>query len=477
MKWTDILKLQGKKVTIVGDLIVDQNVTGRASKLSPEGPYPIFKMGKRSCEPGGAGSAAIRAAELGADIQVIAPVGHEALENCNLHGWRSLILVEDWDNPVKTRFMTDWGPEIVRLDEERVPHPDTPALVAGHLAKVTESQALLISDYRKGAIGPEVMQVARRKFANIVVDGKGPWRLYSGVRIITPNDAEMMAEMGGETVTVRDIAARLLKHKIDHCLWTRGTQGAMLISCHGPATRIPPGNISAKPAVGAGDAVAAALATGLAAGFDVEEACRLAILAASYSVEDGHPITLGGLLYRTENVYEREDWQTYNIVEAWRAMGDYVVVINGVFDLLHAGHLDLVTQALEEGRQRAGGHRVRLLAAVNDDNSVMGYKNPPIQKCKERMAQLRAIKGVDLVTSFIYNSPTDILMKVKPDLYVRGADHKETDSCSQTVIDAGGESILTQRIGVTSTDLKQRIIEEWKRNEAANQTAGGNSGS
>jgi len=145
--------------------------------------------------------------------------------------------------------------------------------------------------------------------------------------------------------------------------------------------------------------------------------------------------------------------QAVRLSEAVRARGGKVVFTNGVFDLLHPGHIRYLQDA------RALGDA--LIVAVNSDRSVRTYKGPnrPINPEDERVEMLTAMACVDAVVVFDEETPHAIISRIQPDVLVKGADWAEDNIVGRDVVEARGGRVVRVELspGHSTTELIRRV--------------------
>lgn len=299
----DILaNFPGKRVLILGDVMLDEYIWGEVHRISPEAPVPVVEIQRRTYAPGGAGNAAASTAALGGQAILAAIVGQdtqatvlrEALSGYGVEG-DGLITVPDRPTTTKTRIIAH-NQQVVRADYEEckplVPQMEDVLLawVEKHLG---EADALLLSDYVKGVITPRIAEgvigLAREADKPIVVDPKGrDYRKYRGATVVTPSTKEArlalnhllnppddLLEMGQQLLTLLEGSAILM---------TRGPEGMTLFDFGHQAVHIPAMARHVYDVTGAGDTVAATLSLALAAGATLERGARLANTAAGIVV-------------------------------------------------------------------------------------------------------------------------------------------------------------------------------------------------
>lgn len=148
-----------------------------------------------------------------------------------------------------------------------------------------------------------------------------------------------------------------------------------------------------------------------------------------------------------------EDQLAYALEQA-KLRGERVVMTNGCFDILHAGHVSYLKQAKALGD--------RLIVAVNDDASVKRLKGEgrPVNQVDRRMAVLAGLASVDWVVPFSEDTPQRIIARLLPDLLVKGGDYKVEDIAGGAeVISAGGQvQVLGFEDGISTTAIIQNIM-------------------
>jgi D-beta-D-heptose 7-phosphate kinase/D-beta-D-heptose 1-phosphate adenosyltransferase len=317
-------RFQGRRVLVVGDVMLDEYLWGKVRRISPEAPVPVVELERRSHAPGGAANAAANAAGLGAEV-FLAGVRGDDLAGQRLHdslrgqGIRLEGLLVDAARPTttKTRVIAH-AQQVLRIDEEQ-PTP-LPEPLEQRLARFAEDcldavDVCVLSDYAKGilstALTRRVIDKAARLGKPVVVDPKGPDPApYRGATLVKPNLQEATLLWGREPRSPEEIAAaggRLLE-LLDAAavLLTRGPAGMTLFRRGQEAVHVPAQAREVFDVTGAGDTVTASAALALAVGADAEQAARLASLAAAVIVGrvGTVPITLAELAYAAGEPYQ-----------------------------------------------------------------------------------------------------------------------------------------------------------------------------
>lgn len=427
---------QQARVLVVGDVMLDRYWHGKATRISPEAPVPVVRVGTREDRPGGAGNVALNIAALGAAASLVGIVGEdeagEELHN-RLQGAGVLCdFAHCTSAPTITKLrVISQHQQLLRVDfEQDFDAAAVASLEARALALLEDTQVLVLSDYNKGALqNPQVLiQAARARQVPVIVDPKGSdFRRYRGATLITPNLSEFETIVGKchseEELSSRGL--RLLQDlALDALLITRGEHGMTLLRADHPELHMPTRAQEVFDVTGAGDTVVAVLAAALAAGSTLDVGTALANLAAGLAVGKLGTAAISGPELR--RAMQREDGtgrgvmtaeQLLLAVEDARAHGEKVVFTNGCFDIIHAGHVGYLAEARKLGQ--------RLIVAINDDASVKRLKGSgrPINPVERRMAVLAGLEAVDWVVSFTEDTPETLLQLLHPDILVKGGDY------------------------------------------------------
>jgi len=438
------------RVLVCGDLMLDRYWHGHTSRISPEAPVPVVRIEQTEDRPGGAANVALNVAVLGAGVRLVGVVGDDsaalALEAAlTAYGVTCEFQREPGFATITKLRVLSQHQQLIRCDFEG-PAGSAPALSPARLPHDDPEPVVVLSDYAKGTLrsAPLLIEAACALPARVVVDPKGTgFARYAGAHVITPNQREFEAEVGqpvddaGLVEAAVDLCRR---HHFGAVLVTRGERGMTLVERHGAAQHLNAEARDVFDVTGAGDTVCAVLATALAAGFGLYEATRLANAAAgvvvgklgtaSVTVLELQQALQGSHL--GSGVVDRE--RLLREVAAARAQGARIVMTNGCFDVLHAGHVAYLAEA-----RRLGD---RLIVAVNDDASVAHLKGDtrPVNPLAARMAVLAGLAAVDWVVPFAESTPTELIAAVRPDVLVKGGDYRpEQIAGHDVVLAAGGE--------------------------------------
>ena len=470
----ELPSLAAANVLVVGDLMLDRYWHGDTSRISPEAPVPVVKVGEIEERAGGAGNVALNISSLGANASLMGFTGNdepcEALEkllspagiNCFFEK------LSDAATITKLRILSRHQ-QLIRLDfEDGFENQKADNLLMNFNAELANTGAVVLSDYGKGTLHQvqDFIQAARTAGKIVLVDPKGSdFKKYHGATLITPNmhefegvvghcsDDEDIVTKGQALMTSLDLQALLI---------TRSERGMTLLQKDLQAIHLPTRAKEVFDVTGAGDTVISVLAAALAAGESFADATALSNLAAGIVVSKVGTATVSTDELRSEirkqHQIQRgvvEEDALFEMVKESKEHGETVVMTNGCFDILHAGHVAYLEQAKELGD--------RLIVAVNDDDSVKRLKGPerPVNTMEKRMRMLAALECVDWVVPFYEDTPTRQICKLNPDILVKGGDN-EPDKIpgGDCVREAGGEvKVLTYIDGVSTTGIISTIRE------------------
>jgi len=460
------------KVLVVGDLMLDRYWHGDTSRISPEAPVPVVRVGEAEERPGGAGNVALNIAALGAGVRVMGLTGNDeacaALEDILVTAGVDCRFskLPDCATVTKLRVLSRHQ-QLIRLDfEDGFENYQSDELLSLFQQQLDGIGAVILSDYGKGTLRDcrAFIQAARSNNIPVLVDPKGnDFERYRGATLITPNLSEFEAVVGhcrNDEDVVNKGMELINRLELDALLVTRSERGMTLLQKDKPALHLPTHAKEVFDVTGAGDTVISIMGAALAAGEDLADATVWSNLGAG--------VVVGKLGTATANVDElrRAARAQHNIetgvvdedllirlVKDAKAHGETVVMTNGCFDILHPGHVLYLQQARKLGD--------RLVVAVNDDASVKRLKGEsrPINTVDRRMAVLSALECVDWVVPFSEDTPERLICSVLPDLLVKGGDYKpEQIAGGKCVMENGGSVKVLEFIeGHSTTEIIKSI--------------------
>ena len=426
-------RFAGLSIWVVGDLMIDEYVSGAVERISPEAPVPVVRAQGSEHRLGGAANVARQIATLGARVSVAGICGEDAaaeqlLRLCAGAGidTRAVLRLPGRHTTRKLRVVSH-SQQLLRLDWEDV-QPCTAEVSAQLLTQLAASDppdAIILSDYAKGVLTPETIAGIRgaRGAVPLVVDPKHrDFARYRGATTVTPNlhELEVAAACALDVEDPPGVAAAaralMASAGLESMVVTLGNHGMLVVPAAGAETAVPAMRHDVYDVTGAGDTAIAVLTLALAARAPLMQAAQLANAAAGVSVTQVGAVAVSAASWRTE--------------------GKRIVVTNGCFDLLHAGHLALLSQAAKQGDV--------LVLAINSDASVRRLKGPerPLVPQAERAALLAALTFVDAVTIFEEDTPLQVLEAVRPHVLVKGGDYQPSEVVGRELVEAAGGRVV-----------------------------------
>ncbi|MDE2380493.1 D-glycero-beta-D-manno-heptose 1-phosphate adenylyltransferase, partial [Bradyrhizobium sp.] len=301
----------------------------------------------------------------------------------------------------------------------------------------------------------------------VIVDPKSlNFAIYRGATLLTPNRKEFAEATRSRADTEQDIVAAaqdvMQLADCEAILVTQSERGMTLVPRNGEAIHIPAHPVKVRDVSGAGDTVAAVLATSLAAGADWEVALRMANAAAAVAVgKQGTASVSAAELRRRILPHAYLAAEEKIVLEAgaleqqlaeWRRQGLRVGFTNGCFDILHPGHVKVLTAA------RAACDR--LIVGLNSDASVRRLKGAdrPVQDERARAEVLAALEAVDLVVIFDEDTPLRLIAQIRPSVLVKGGDYTREQVVGHEIVEAGGGAVMLVDVlpGFSTTSLVDR---------------------
>lgn len=435
---------------VIGDLIRDVMVQSQLRRLSPESPTAIIDAISQSSMPGGAANVALFLARARGTAVLITAAGSPAqdadvigeLEGSNI----AVALTSDkLPIPTKTRHLV--GSHIVtRIDQ--TPDWGGPADIASDVVEkqISRARAIVVSDYGLNLVLGSAK--THRQLNEAAARGVPVvWDFHPAAARIPPPgvflkfnlpDFLLLAEGGSRSVGT-DLATWVEVISTQYgwagSVVTLGGDGALVWE-PGSISRFPTVDLRLSRAIGAGDCFSASLALGLAEGRPFSEAAEYATKTA------------------TSNLAAREslmscvaEFGSDFVVEAARQQGKRIVSTGGCFDVLHAGHVDLLRRARDMGDV--------LIVLINDNAGVTRLKGPhrPRNDLTHRIDVLRELRCVDAVIPFHEPTPVAALRTVRPNVYVKGSDYRLEDLPEREYLDSIGcrVEILPRRLPLSST--------------------------
>ncbi|ASK78312.1 bifunctional heptose 7-phosphate kinase/heptose 1-phosphate adenyltransferase [Paraphotobacterium marinum] len=463
------------KILVVGDLMLDSYWFGSVNRISPEAPVPVVKQKSIEDKPGAAANVAMNLAALGVDVTLVGITGldkdADILKNeLSSVGINSNFIVDDTNPTIKKLRILSQNQQLIRIDfEEKFSYKcikKVPQLISNI---ISDFDVLILSDYAKSTLDDceNIINEARKLNIPVIVDPKGnDFSKYTYASILTPNIHEfeqIVGPVNDDQVLIQKSLELIQKLSLEALLVTRGANGMTLVLKNGTEYHIPSNAKEVYDVTGAGDTVISVLSASIAVGSSFYESSLLANLAAGIVVSKIGTSTVNNIElaekaqseeFKNKKILTLEE--LVDIVTVHKQNNTSIVLTNGCFDLLHAGHVSYLNEAGQLGD--------KLIVAVNSDNSVRRLKGAgrPINTCDRRMQVLGGLGSVDYVVQFDEDTPQRLIAQILPDLLVKGGDYKINEIAgAEDVIENGGEvRILSFKDGLSTTNIINIINNE-----------------
>jgi D-beta-D-heptose 7-phosphate kinase / D-beta-D-heptose 1-phosphate adenosyltransferase len=438
-------------IVVVGDVILDVDMAGEATRLSPDAPVPVVDVSGIRRRAGGAGLVARMLAEDGWPVTLVTVLADDDAGRhveAALAGVRVVAGPSGSPTPVKTRVRAG-NHAVVRIDED-CGRPMAPDVTPAMLRAVAKARAIIVADYGRGlTANPQLRELLERLAEDVPVvwdphpSGASP---IAGVAVVTPNLSEAHQAAGTRPAgpsgpAAADGAGEVAGILLDAwhsraVLVTTGERGATLLL---ERDRIPrpilAPKVEAADPCGAGDRLAASVAVHLVEGRDLEDAAVLAVHEAAEFLAAGGVASLPDR--RGRGKVSHRPAEPLLLVRRVRENGGKVVATGGCFDLLHAGHVRSLIAARELGDC--------LVVCLNSDASVRRLKGDerPIMSQQDRAELLLALECVDGVMIFDEDTPEAVLDRLHPDIWAKGGDYKGERLPEADLVESWGGRCVT----------------------------------
>lgn len=493
-------------MVVIGDSMLDIYNDVIVERISPEAPIPILKYitGSSKYSLGGAANVALNLRNLGCNVTLFllksTKAQKESLVN-NLFDHYYITFIEMLQKyginfnkfeediyhiPIKSRFICN-KQQIIRFDEEEIKpiKEETEKNIISKLKEINNVDGVIISDYGKGIITPNLCQ-AIISYCNalevpVFVDPKGSeWGKYEGATCITPNMKEFESLCNIKSSDFNNRKKEIIHQAkmiisdfaLNHLLITLGEKGMILISADETQKSLymPTEALNVFDVSGAGDTVISvfgALYSTYATyniDFNFNDFLRTSNIAAKIVIgkHGTCPITLKELNNEIDKINNKK-YSSFNKIKSyldfidqissWKLEGHKIVFTNGCFDIIHSGHIKLLNEASKYGK---------LIVALNSDASIKMIKgnDRPIIKQFDRAFVLANIEVVDLIYIFYDKTPINLINTIKPDYLIKGSDYEIDDIVGKTLVENYNGIVKTIQIEDDYSTTK--IIEQIK---------------
>ena len=443
--------------------MLDRYVFGSAGRISPEAPVPVVRVDRVEERPGGAANVAANISSLGVQVTLVGITGDDGQA-----GFLESALAESGvcyrcyrlpgaSTITKLRVLSQ-NQQLLRLDyEEEFPANAADRMLEIYAEQLHGATLVVLSDYAKGSLArvETLVGLARERGLPVIIDPKGAdFSRYKNASVLTPNYREFEG-VAGESVSEDEVCAKARslcdELSLDALLVTRGDRGMTLVDGAGrEIVNLPAETHEVFDVTGAGDTVIAAFAAAVASGYAYRDAVAFANAAAGIAVGKLGAATVSAAELNARHggaaAKRLQPGDLLDALDRSRRRGEKIVMTNGCFDLLHAGHVEYLEQAKALGD--------RLVVAVNDDASVRRLKGAgrPLQDLDKRLKVLAGLAAVDWLVAFSEDTPARLVESINPDLLVKGGDYAvDRIAGAEHVKKRGGEVIMLPLVEGRST--------------------------
>ncbi len=434
-------------IIVIGDIMLDEYIFGDVNRVSPESCCPILLETHRSYQLGGAANVAKQLVELGSNVRLVGVIGtdnagekvtnllHKAHIDC------SGVFVHNIVTTCKSRYINNLHQQMFRADNECLG-----SLVVDEMEMLTnlishdETECVVVSDYNKGVISTAVCKAiiscAKKYNKKVIVDIKEPSiEKYHGATIVKGNKREVLGLLGShhQTQDVKSVLPKI-REKLNTSLliMTCGGEGIIAIDKENNIYELPAEERHVFDVTGAGDIVTAFCSFLISDGYNIRQALYYANKAANIKVErfGNSSVSLDEVLGLHNKTITPKQLKE-------RIKGKKMVFTNGCFDVIHAGHIDMLQKAKSKGDV--------LVVAINSDDSVHRIKGNerPINSLEERVNVLSAIGCVDYIIPFEEDTPRVLIEEVCPDVLVKGGDYSVDKIVGADFVKSNGGEVCT----------------------------------
>lgn len=457
---------EGKSILVVGDVMLDIYIQGAVKRLSPEAPCVVLS----GCDApinklGGASNVAYQLQDFNNRISLCGRIGNDisGKEIINLSQSNQInieyLTVDAFSTTTKTRYLSESNHQLLRVDNDciaPIPHDVEENLCSDIVNK--RFDAIVLSDYAKGVLSDSlcesIIELSNRVDIPTIVDVKcAPFQKFQNATLLKGNEKEIMELAAALNIkfidafrTLEEIASFL---NCKYIVMTKGRKGIVGYSSDDGYIEVSGTDIPIHDVTGAGDVVTAIITLLFANGYSFTEILRLSNKAAQYKVSQ-----LGTSRITLKKVIEGSPKLIDDIEDIISKRDDRSIVFtNGCFDVLHAGHIDLLTKAKQLGDI--------LVVGLNSDESISVNKGDkrPINQFERRVAVLSALECVDFIVKFDEPTPINLITDLRPDVLVKGGDYTHDSIVGADFVENNGGKVIIVPITVptSSTNILKQM--------------------
>ena len=451
-------KNHNKDILVLGDIFLDIFQTTDILKMSPERPVPVLEPLKSINLLGGAANVANNIKSIGGSSFLISKLSNDrtskAIKNLLIDNKIGFKIVTDrmYSSPVKKRIVQN-DHQFCRLDDEsyiKLKKNDEINIIKFIRKNINKFQSLIISDYFKGFLTPSLIKNAidifKKNKKNVYTDPKNKdIELYKYSNFICPNLKEFydFFEYQKLPFNKKSILKLFNKTKANALVVTKGSKGISVFFNKGKKIDIPQTDVNVYDVTGAGDTFIGLISYLLSNDIDLINSIKISSYACAKVVQKKHTAVLSFVEFQKiiEEFCKNSFVNLTLKIKLWKLVKLKIGVTNGCFDVLHSGHLHLLSEAKKNCD--------KLIVLLNSDQSIKKIKgkNRPILNLNKRIKILKMIKDVDVVEVFNEKTPENIISKILPDILFKGSDYKAKELAGyNTIIKNGGKVKIIMKL-------------------------------
>jgi D-beta-D-heptose 7-phosphate kinase/D-beta-D-heptose 1-phosphate adenosyltransferase len=457
-------KFIGKKILVIGDLILDRYLQGSCSRIAPEATVPVIDLNSSRACLGGAANVAANLSALGASVQLCSVIGIDTSGHCltnllNKHGINTDLTIHDQERSTICKTRVSSGSQlIVRYDEgscDLISPTTAEQLKQNIIASFNQVDAVFISDYGKGVLTDSLISTLislRKNSTQIIAVDARDFALYAAMEptLIKPNYSEALslcqfkAAHDKRPEQVKNWGETLYRHSgAKHIFLSMDKDGVCCFKegnfyLHQPAPTVPNPQVS-----GAGDTFIATALMALLSGADINSTTELAVSAAALVISEPHTAVCD-IEHLKKNLGEKQKLllgkqEIKQLIADYKAQGKRIVFTNGCFDILHSGHVSYLKGSKAQGDV--------LIVGLNTDESIKRLKGlqRPINSLDDRTEVLSELSCIDHIIPFGESgddTPISLLQLIKPHFFVKGGDYRHKFLPEKKLLDSIGCKIV-----------------------------------
>ena len=469
--------MNSKKIVVFGDIMLDIWNYCTTSRLSPEAPIPVNKIIKTEYQLGGAANVAYILSKANVAVTLVGFIGSDLTGKkifSLLKKYKisfNIKILQNYHSIKKERYLTN-NIQTSRLDHDEDYSPISKRLINQQTLKlIKNADIIILSDYLKGTLFniQEIIKICKENKKKVILDPKSKdMQIYSGVDILKPNYQELKNYLGSfDDKNYKAQCFNLVKKlNLKYLVVTKGKDGIDLFESNSNFENFSQNVKDIIDVTGAGDVVCSVLCLGLLMDLDIKQSLSLAGFAATESLSKIGTVNIDlcaiykNYILKNLKLMQNKKFDLKGLskfLTLSKIFGIKIVFVNGCFDILHPGHLDLLKTAKSKGDI--------LVVGLNSDISIKKNKgkNRPINKIDYRLKMLSHIVYVDAICVFNEITPINLIKIIKPNILVKGSDYKFNEIVGSEYIRSYGGKILRYKITDTysTSNLISHIIKKY----------------